>query len=726
MPISVTSFSAESLEQRNVRDLTQIGAITPSVSISQAGQSVLATVVSIRGQRTSDVTLGSTPSIGIYVDDVYRSTTIGLAALGLADATNVEVLKGPQGTLYGRNTTGGAIKVTTALPDYTDTSGRIKVGVGNEGDLAGFAGLSVPLIQDKLALRLTAAGERNNGYARDEANNRDLGNLHTYAFTGTLRAKLADRLEAIVRAGYNKATSGSNVDGLSYIQPFGSLNIAGALQNGYITPSQLGTIFAGTATPQTLGAVSSALADFNRNYVDPHSYSKDYSYPPSAVTTQASTSLTLNYQLGDRTALKSITSYQHFTFNAFGSLSASPIVVIQGNYDGENIKQYTQELTVAGTALENKLSYTAGYFFYHLNGLDVANVTVLPEFGVPTLNNNARVLDTSNSGYFQATYKITPSLNFTGGLRYTNEQTEAQIRTTSNSGAICEVPVSDRIDMTCFGQYKNHFSNWSYTAGLDWTLVRDALVYAKTSRGFKAGGQNIGGNVTGGYNAFQPEIVTDYELGLKTEFFDRAARFNLAAYHSVYKNIQRIVFVQGFDNSVNTATLNAASAKIDGVEAELTVRPISPLTLGASGSWTDPRYTRFIDPTTGADRSKEKFAGVPKWLGSLYATLDEPTDFGAISATVDAAYQSSTDFSPGNHLTPNLAAYTNQAAYTLYNARLTFKLERPNLDIAFYGRNLTNKSYFTSAIDYTGAGLGFAIETLGPRRTFGAEVTKRF
>ena len=456
VPISVTSFSATALEQRNIRDITQIGAVTPSVSISQAGYSILSTVVAIRGQRTSDITLGQTPSIGIYVDDVYRSTTNGLAASGFADAVNVEVLKGPQGTLYGRNTTGGAIKVTTTLPDYDHASGRVKAGYGNYNDLSGFAGVSVPLVVDEVAIRVTALGERRDGFGRDVANDRDLADLRTYAFTGTLRAKLGEKLEAIVRGGYNASRSNSNVDGLSYIQPFGTLNLVGAFQNGFITPAQLGTIFAGAPTPQTLGALEAALADLNAKYVRPKSYRKAYGVASRARTGQTNTSLTLNYEVADDATMKSISSYQHFTFGAFGDLDATPITLLQGQFDAQDTKQYTQELQLSGTELDKRLTYAVGYFYYRADGTDIANITVIPAFGQPTLNNRARVIDTSHSGYAQATYEIVPTVSFTGGLRYTSENTEARIRNTSNSGAICQVPPTDRIGGMCFAVYKNH------------------------------------------------------------------------------------------------------------------------------------------------------------------------------------------------------------------------------------------------------------------------------
>ena len=159
----------------------------------------------------------------------------------------------------------------------------------------------------------------------------------------------------------------------------------------------------------------------------------------------------------------------------------------------------------------------------------------------------------------------------------------------------------------------------------------------------------------------------------------------------------------------------------------LTLRPVKPLTLGASGSWTHARYSQFTDPTTGANRSQERFAGRAQ-VARVIIRNNREAD-GLRSRQRDRRRdisKSSTDFSPGNHATPDLSIYTSQRAYTFYDARATFKLERPILDISFMGRNLTDKRYFIAALDYTERAWGRAIHSLGPRRTFGVEVTKRF
>jgi iron complex outermembrane receptor protein len=318
----------------------------------------------------------------------------------------------------------------------------------------------------------------------------------------------------------------------------------------------------------------------------------------------------------------------------------------------------------------------------------------------------------------------------TAGLRYTEE--EQSVLAGNRAGATCNVPVADRIAGGCAALYSTSSDNWSYTAGVDWDATADVLLYAKTSRGFKGGGINQRGNLNGAFDAFQPEQVTDYEIGLKSEFWDRRARLNIAAYRSKYEDIQRTVLIPTPAGAVATAIQNAASATIDGVEAEFTVRPVPELTVQASGAYTSPKYDRYVVALTGEDRSNREFGAVPEWQGAFSATYEYPTRYGPLSGTLDVTYQSSLNYAPENNSPPSATLpqgtrpFTTLGDLTLVNGRIDLLVESMDLRIALWGRNLGDEQYYTNLGDYTSAGLGYVVGYISEPRTYGIEVTKRF
>jgi iron complex outermembrane receptor protein len=725
IPTAVTAFSANQLTTHGIKSIQDIGQLTPSLSVSPSPYGASSLFLSIRGQRANDIVLTQVPSIGVYIDDVYQPSAAGYSSISAEDASSVEVLKGPQGTLYGRNTTGGALKITTQLPDLDHYSGSIRLGAGNWGDVQGHATLNLPLIDGVLGIRVSGGYDRNSGYGHDLANNTDLGAINNRNIRGTLRFKPTDKLEIVLRGDTLRSYNSGPVYTLRAVIPGGPFNAVAAGQMG-LNP----------ASPADLATARNVL---DQTYVNEPGFDRRYSAPTYSKVRQTTTSATLSYAFSREFTLRSVTSYLKSNIGNAGDNDGTPFYSVDGEFEVQRIHQVSEELQALGK-LGDRLNYTVGYFFYRLRGAEPQNARVFggPAAGGVQILNDSTIVDTSHSAYAQATYSLLSTVRLTGGVRYTSETNPItafnQIETAS--GTSCNLPVADRINGQCAAHFGNSNSNWSYTASLDWNVTPLILLYAKTDRGFKAGGVNQRGDINGGFNTFRPEQVTDYEIGAKTEFLDRKVRLNLAAYYSDYTDIQRSIFIPSAGGAIETAIQNAASGHVKGVEAELTVRPVQQLTFNLGGSYTGARYGRYqgLDPNNPGqflDLSKNVFAGIPKWQGNASVTYEQPVGFGSVLSTLDLAYQSNVNYSPDNNQPPSAAfpegtaPYSSQGGYALLNGRVQFNIDAYDMYIAVWSRNLANKHYWAVAEDQSGA-LGFVRAIKGAPRSFGFEISKRF
>ena len=714
VPVAVSAFSAKELATHNVTSMADLSQLTPSLGFTQSNWGPLGVDVEIRGQRASDIILGATPSVGVYVDDIYQSSAMALKAISMADVSSVEVLKGPQGTLYGRNTTGGAIKVITQLPSYDVASGVMRVGAGNENERRASGLVSVPLVDGKVALGLSANYDQNDGYGRDIANHQNLGDTDIRSISAVLRMRPIDRLEIVARANQIDADSGGNFATLTLAVPGSVLNQVAAL---------------GLGLPLTPEGLAAANVIEQAKYVNQTGTDRAYSLPTFQHVLQSTYSVALQYDLTDQIQLKSITGYQRFKSLVQGDLDASPFHTTEGPFDQQYYNQYTEEVQLAGKFLQDRLNFTAGYFYYKLHGQEPQ--TAFIETGLLNLTylGFVDVRNESNSGYAQASFAIIPTLRLTGGIRYTEESNglNSTNQLSFPGRLICNIPTALLTPGAgCLGEFLTKSHNVSYTAGVDWNYTDNVLLYAKTSKGFKSGGINTATP----FLFFQPEEVTDYEIGVKSEMWDHRVRLNLAGYYQNYDNIQRKVLVHV--NGVPQGGIqNAAAARIDGLEAELTVRPTSNLTLNASGSYTHAKYLRYVDPASGTDLSGHVFAAVPEWQGALSATYEHPVPVGLVSATLDLSYQSSVNYDPENNQPPSAAfpqgtaQYSSQKGYALLNGHVDLNLTAYDAKISLWARNLTNKRYFAGGEDQS-VGNGFVYMEIGQPRTYGVEITKHF
>jgi iron complex outermembrane receptor protein len=741
VPVAVTAVTAVQLAQNRVVSINDLGQLTPSLTFQQSSYSTFGTLIGIRGQKTGDTVLSQTPSIGIYIDDVYAPSTISTGVDNFYDVHSVEVLKGPQGTLYGRNTTGGAVKIENNAPDYAGFYGSAKLGFGNYGSDEQAAMVNVPLVDDKVAFRGVFEHNQHDGYARDLNNDRDVADSNTFSARGTLRLDPTDRFNITLRGNYEHGRSGGVIANLAAIQPvFGAngaptfspalLNVG--LETGSISFADLLPFLTG-GTP-TAAQFANVIAGQQQAYADLQKYLKPgyrvaYSDRQFNRIGDAGGSVNSTYKLTDDLSIKSVTSYQHAFQHADADVDATPYIVLEGPADYTDLNQFTQELQLSGSAFDRKLQYTAGAYYYKMKGDDNSPGELELPFLNPDnpVNTLDHLTDRSISGYGQATYEILPEVHITGGLRYTSERTSLTSKSVVGPDDTCNVPPPGGVNgAPCSDTFSHSFSNISYTGGVDWQATSDIMVYFRTGRGFKAGGQNQRGTVQGGFDAFSPEVVTDYEIGAKMDLLDHRLRIDGAVYRSNYKDIQRSVLAVTSNNQTITEILNAAKARIWGAELETTFRPVHWLTIQLNGAYTDPKYLSYT--SDGIDLSHDAFQDQPKWQGNLAVTYSDKLALGSLdtvlTATVNQTYQSKVSLGPDNTSIYD-GNYSVQGSYGLLNMRVGLEFPRYGLTIEGWVKNLTNHHYYTGATNLTGA-LGVGNAYLSDPRTFGFDIIKRF
>jgi iron complex outermembrane recepter protein len=746
-PVAITAFNTQDLRRLGITSVGDLGRQTPSLNFQQSPYDSFGSFIGMRGQQATEIIITQTPPVGLYIDDVYYPNTLTTAVENLEGIEQVEVLKGPQGTLYGRNTTGGAIKITTKLPDYEATSGDIHVGYGNFGSQTAYGSLNLPIISDHVALELTGKYSKDDGYGRDLGNGVPLEADKSEGFRGTLRLDLTDKWQVLLRGEWAHATSTQNIEDLDYVTPGFSIAAAStAAQLGMLTPGDFnilgGLLTTGAppagASPQQIAAF---FTDVNKGrtalagYICGTCRTVTYAIPaqltafgisnvpiaPRTLLDLAGGSVTSTYLFSPNLHLKSITAFEKTTRSTVSSESASPFILVNGIGDDQSPHQFTEELQLGGDAFDDKLNWVTGYYYYRLRGADDAvNVEIVP-FEPNPIVAQSEFTDTSNSGYAQGTYALTSTVQLTAGVRYTSEDTTL---TLGNRNALaCDVQGVPPTGAPCSGTFYNSFNNTSYTGGISWQALEHLMLYGKTSTGFRAGGTNQRSNPALPY---APETVTDYEIGAKSEWFEQRLRANLAVYHSNYKDIQRTISVIE-SGSLVTEVQNAAAAKINGAELEVAARPLSPLELSVFAAYTDPKYDSYIGFNavgTIVNLTGNRFPNVSRWQAGASATYRLNDGLGPLDATVDSSFRSTVDYAPDNH-TAESAFSTTQGSYGLLNARLSQDLSRWNMTVSVWGRNITNKQYFVGGNDFS-TSLGYAYTIPGAPATYGVDISKRF
>ncbi len=708
VPVAVTAISAEAIKNQSIESIRDITNQTPSLLVNQGSSGRNSLVVTIRGQTNNDLLLTVDPAVGIYIDGVSLAKTITGELANLTDVDHVEVLKGPQGTLYGRNTTGGSLNIFTRLPTG-ELGGEITLRTGNFGRYGGAVIANLPLKGDDLALRIVGNYDKRDPWGKNVYSGKGAGgDLDGGTLRGTLLARPADKVEVLIRGDYTKSTTTSI--------PHKS--------RGLIPTSAAATTFVPRETGVPGGAAGAAAyagANANLGFWD-----TNFNYDSKEHTYSWGTSATVNVDLTADMAFKAISAYRVADRDTFYDLDGSPFNILHTHgYTHQEIVSHEAQLT--GKALDGRLNWIVGGYYSREFGFDGTQSVSLGAAATRSFN-EGHVVNKSAAGFTQASFDLTDQFSVTGGLRYTHESKHLTSANRRLDG-VCNLPVALRQPGQCLVFRDASWNKLNYLLSADYKPADGVLVYVSTSTGFRSGGHNLRGGIDPTtFQTFNPENVKNYELGLKADWLDHRLRTNFAAYYTDYKNIQRVILVASTLNPTSTVVGNAASAKVQGLEAEIVARPIENLTLTATGALTDPKYKVYRDGL-GTDFSGQPFVFIPKKTYSLSAAYNIPIEAGDLRLQADWSWRGRVFYNADSQFNGSTAArpdYRGQAAFGLLNARASVKLDDGGLEMAFFGKNLLNKKYSAFLLDTTNTALGFVTYVPGDRRTWGFEVTKTF
>jgi iron complex outermembrane receptor protein len=773
VPVSITAFSGDDLQNQNIQRVQDVANFTPGLVIRQGSSTPTAIVITLRGQVQSDILATLDPSVGTYVDGVYWARAYGLNS-DILDASNVQILKGPQGTLFGRNTTGGALLINTNDPNAKDFSAKASVTYGrfNELNLSGV--INVPIVEDKIAIRLAGQRFERDGYTvnttatpsaltgntvvrRNYAGSqlgRKLDNRDRWNFRGKLLIKPTERLSLLFSGEYFDVEENPSRQ-LVYAPPSFNAGLASATNptpNSTYSVSATAGLFAGLVTGNpfaTATAAGNALlnAEAAARAANPGTVANnEISYALARTHTYGFTGA-LDTDWGE---IKLITGYRKVNTSAGLDLEGSSFAVhfTEGQ---QRLKQKSIELQFTGKAFGDAVDFAAGGFAFHESGFDQSISVVVPALNPATSHNYGLIDNDSIGAYGQASWHISDDLTFTGGLRYSVDDKRLEIRVNNynRSTGLTSCSVASSVTPTvintpfdaggevvgparCGLRRSDDFSGVSYTAGFDYKVNDDVLVYLKTSKGFRSGGQNLRAPNTAAFIPFAPEKALAYEIGFKSQFLDNRVRFNAAAYITDVKDIQRSTLIATpplvAGGVPGTATIlgNAGKARFKGFEAELAVAPVEGLRLSASAAVTDAKYVRFAD--LSGDRSFERFAGVAKTQLSFAA--DYGVNFGSstkLKLHADYSWRSkvaSGDYNfPANPSNQQIIAATTAPALGLIGARASLEFNE-NYEIATFARNIGNKRSYTGILLV--APLGYATGVRNEPTTYGITGTVKF
>jgi iron complex outermembrane receptor protein len=682
-PLAITAVSGKDLQSAGLKSIEGLSKSIPNVEF---GGSAGDARVFIRGVGYDSISPGGETRVAIYNNSVYQSRT-QTAFTTLYDIDRVEVLRGPQGTLYGRNAVAGAINIITADPG-DHLNGYLSGQVGNYSLIQTEGAISGP-VTEWLGVRVAGQTVDRNGFGHNIGTGEQVNDDHSRSVRLTLVAKLADNVTDRLVADYYNARDhnyGYRYQGASFDDP------------AYV-PTQV-----------TRG---------DRVATNPQDYA---GYGPFNHLQSYGVSNELSVNLSDLLTLTSVTGYRHLLSHLQDSVYQSvPDLGIQSLYEKSN--SFTQEVRASGDSGAFKY-VIGGYYFYENHVTDNRAPFNSILFGGPdqlVQFYNAGGFEKTNAyaAFGQADIKLFSGLTLSAGLRYSYEKKGLKefVSVDFTTPFDSSVPIEPLFPTTGFNLQRASYHSLDPRVSLNYQFNPRMLGYVTFSQGFKSGGFNIGGF----QSSFNPEKIKDYEIGLKGDYLDGRLRANVAAFYYDYSNLQVNV-----TKGISLQTLNAASAKVKGVEAEFTALPTTHLRVSLNAAWLDAYYTQFDteDPARPAlgtlDLSGHPLNYAPKYkvAGSVAYTI--PTAYGDFTPTVDVTWTDKLYF------TPFKTSRLQQPAHTNVDLSIRWVGNNPDWTGNLFVRNATDKIYITGAgvanplSNYHRAGLFSA------PRTFGIQVTRHF
>ncbi|MFK7977221.1 MAG: TonB-dependent receptor [Halioglobus sp.] len=681
-PISIAAFSNADVEKLGISNLHDIASSVPNLDIRQTTNSSAGARVYIRGIGVNDHVVTLDGAVGIYMDGVYLARNTGLS-FEVADIERIEVLRGPQGSLWGRNTTGGAINFISKLP--TGEFGfKQTLDIGNYDHVRINSQIEAP-ITDELAAKLSLLYEDKDGWVQNRAEGVDFGDKENLGARLALSWQPSDQIQVDYAYDYSQSDFGSNY-----------------YQNG--TP--FNDAFAGVP--------------FSRSRQENASPSVPYQESDYQIQGH---SLTVLWDLGPSTQLKSISSYrdmEQHNYTDNGANAFSTRIFSNDPFDIDQ-SQVSQEIQILGSAFDDALQYTAGLYYFREDAeesnADFVSLTSTFEFQI--YDRNLKAENSAWAAYGEATW--TPEsfsqLHLTAGLRYSVDEREIQI-----SDNVLEVQSPDSA-----GGARDEWNNLSPSFVLAYDLSDHSNAYVKYVHGYRTGGFNgRAGTVREAIKPVDEENLVSYELGLKSEWFDRRLRVNAAVFLSDYEDVQLSLVDNDPDAPPGAvARINAGEAELSGIELDVTAALSDSLRVHLSYAYLDSEFVEVIDPISGDDIS-DIYLLVAAPENSYNVDIDYSVGefkWGNLSANLNYGWRDTREIRP-----TELEIGDPLKSYGLLNARLSLT------DVAFSGggslgfalwiKNLTDEEY-----QLDGFGLPTTDSTLltyGEPRTYGVQLSYTF
>jgi iron complex outermembrane receptor protein len=726
-PIAITAVGGAELQARGAADLSAIESLAPNVhfSTSQPTSGLSgATAVFIRGIGQRDFTINIDPAVGIYFDGVYVGRSIG-ALMDLVEIERVEVLRGPQNTLFGRNTIGGAISVVTKAPSQT-FGGWVKAAGGENGyvDLSGTVNLP---ISDRVRAKLSAFYRHQDGYVKAlQYNDVDLGEDNVKGARAKVVFDIASNISLEVAGDIARTsnTPGAVVPvALNTLLPVGTVGTGpfNTFFNNSLTLSgdaACRTTVGHATNSKCFGPVWLPGSPFESNAVFTDKSGRKVKPDNKLDTNGISATLTADTPIGQ---FKSISAYRDFEAVTYNDLDFTPYLLFANNHPEFSQHQYSQEFQLVGSTANGKIDYVTGLYYFEEKGLERIYNQVVTAFNATT-NPGALAQDifrnidnSSKAAYAQVSLHVTDTVTLTGGARYTEGRKSFTIKNILPSGA------TD-------GPYRGTKSvdRLTPTVTLGWKATPKSYLYATYSEGLRDGGfaARFLGVLPAVLPSYDPEYVNAYEIGSKNMLLGDRLRLNVAAFRTDYKDLQVDATVPpALQISQQSTILNLAQARMQGIEVEFDGRLTEWLRLDGSVGYLDSEIKSVLGGRVASGAfgvtAATDLPYAPRWTGNLGVTVTAPVaDMGQAFGRLDWSY-TDTQWSTvdGNY-------ETKLRARSHLNASLRYLPEGGRWEAAIQVRNLTNDKYYVQKTNIQA--LNSAFGAIGRPRTILASVTYRF
>ena len=678
VPIAVTAISGEALTAKGVASTLDIQQVTPGLTFTTVGGTA---APRIRGVGTTQAIGGNENSVATYIDGVYYASSAG-SVMQLANIAQVAVLKGPQGTLFGRNATGGLIQITTLDPKH-QFGGKVSASYGNR-DTIGASAYVTGGLSDNVAADLSLYyNNQRDGFGVNRFNGQDVNKGKDFAVRSKWLIQLGEDTTVKLVGDYSK---------------YAAVTIARRLISGSLP--QIGTVF--TGNPFDVDSDVQPYFNSRRSGVSGELIHHFASFDLSSITAYRRTRTLLGFD-GDGTRI--------------ANFSTTDEVLLD--------RQFSQEFQLTSTG-GGVFQWTAGAYYFYGDGDLSAAIAQAPAVLPPpivTLRVQLGQKTKAPAVYAQGTYKLTDATSLTLGARYSWETRHYNGSGTSAVGA---APPAALPPVTGITKLSNSRPTWRIA--LDHHIDQNILVYVSYNRGFKSGG--FAATVfTGPTQTFEPEVLDAYEIGFKSDLLDRHVRLNASAFHYNYKNIQ----IQAFGNGPIPTVINAASAKISGLDMELTVRPTSALTLTTGFSYIHSKFGSFPNASIAVPRvnaagmpiggnttvrgpaTGNELANTPDWTIDLGADYDVPLGHGGLTLSGHYFHSDGWFAEPDNYL--------KQKPYDQLSGSISYYFNpEKTLTVTAWGRNLTNEAV---AVQMQARTTGNVVQ-IGQGRTYGVTLGAKF